>query len=276
MPGPEPVAQVAHPTSLEWKTSRIAAETLLLASKKVPRDVRLLLTGGGYISLSYPKTTLPCSSIRKADFLTKLHDWTLTQLSEVVDVVNRAPDHDFVIGVDVSVNGRGCGQFALCVSRHTRTLVPKRFPVNDEAKHLAGVDAVQPFPYRHVVNTRLGPTLILVCHDAQAYNHRNRASVQRAKRLTSRGRAIRELDCDRATPGLRWALNLVHWIEGKPNTRTFRTSYSQLRTASKGHMNVAGAFGYDRDGVALVGDLLDCMVALPSGHLPLTKVVIWH
>jgi hypothetical protein len=61
---------------------------------------------------------------------------------------------------------------------------PKRFPHDDEAKFLAGVDALYP----------VGRTLMLICHDAQAFNRRNRCSVAKAKQTTVRSRAIKELD----------------------------------------------------------------------------------
>src|SRR4029450_4072462 len=57
---------------------------------------------------------------------------------------------------------------------------------------------------------------------------------------TSRGRALRELDRARTTSGLTWVLNVVHWVRGEPNTRTFRISYNQLRTDFAGDVRVAG------------------------------------
>jgi len=204
----------------------VAADTLVAASRKVPHYVQLLVTGGGYISLDYPKTSLSDADLRRPEFLAKLHRWTLAQLSDVLRAIGEAPERDLVIGVDVLVNGLGSGQFALWVGRAGSALIPKRFPVGEEAKHLAGVDALRPGPYPRVINTRLGPTLVLVCHDAQAYNHRNRGAVRRALERTPRARAIGELDRARATSGLMWALNVVHWIEGEPNTRTFRISYN--------------------------------------------------
>ncbi len=271
IPGPGPVAQVAHPMSLRW-TKRVAVETLVAASEKVPHYVRLLVTGGGYISLDYPKVSLSDVELRQPNFLATLHAWTLAELADELGVIGRARDRDFVIGVDVSVNRPGPGQFALWVGRDGSALVPKRFPVDDEADCLAGVDAIRQGPYPRVVTTRLGPTLLLVCHDAQAYNRRNRGAVRRAIRLTSRGRAIRELDRARATSGLTWALNVVHWVRGESNTRTFRISYNQLRTDFAGDMRVAGAFGYTRVRPSAVPDLLDRMVA--PRDMRLTKVII--
>lgn len=152
-------------------------------------------------------------------------------------------------------------------------LVPKRFPVGEEARFLAGVDAQTPLPYPRVVTTLVGPTLLLVCHDAQAYNHRNRASVAQAHRATPRSRAIQELDEARKTPGLCWAFNAVHWINGEANTRTFRTSYKQLRDDFPGDVMVAAGIGYGDDVSSRdVPMILDRMVA-PCGML-LTKVVI--
>jgi hypothetical protein len=271
VPGSGPVAQVAHPISMKWNP-RVATDTLIAAAEKVPNDVVLLVTGGGYISLDYPKNWLSDADLRQPSFLATLHRWTLAEVSDVIRVIGEAPERDFVVGVDVSVNGPGPGQFALWVGRGGCALIPKRFPVGEEVKRLAGVDAPQPVPYPRIVNTRLRPTLLLVCHDAQAYNRRNRGAVLRARKSTSRGRAISELDQARATPGLKWALNVVHWIEGEPNTRTFRISYDQLRTDFTGAIHVAGGFGYGRVAVESVPGLLDRMVA-PRG-MTLTKVII--
>jgi hypothetical protein len=272
LPGEGPVAQVAHPISLRW-TPRVAAETLIAASAKVPNNVFLLVTGGGYISFDYPDARLSDGELRHTAFLATLHRWTLAQLSEVLGLIGDAPERDFVIGVDVSVSGRGSGQFALWVGRRDEyALVPKRFPAKEEAGHLAGVDAPQPGPYPRVVNTRLGPTLLLVCHDAQAYNRRNRGLVLKARKSTSRGRAISELDRARSSFGLTWALNLVHRIELASNTRTFGISYHQLRTDFVGDINVAGGIGYGRIAVEAIPELLDRMVA-PRGMI-LTKVIV--
>ena len=138
LPGPGPVAQVAHPMSLKWDP-QTAIDTLLAASQKVPGDVQLLVTGGGYIMLKYPKTSHSDADLRQPEFLAKLHGWTLDKLSGAPRAIGHAPERDLIIGIDVAVNGLGPGQFALWVGRGGSALVPKRFPVDDEADYLAGV-----------------------------------------------------------------------------------------------------------------------------------------
>ncbi len=243
----------------------------MAASEELPSHTRLIVTGGGYVTLEYPKSWLADTEIRRLEFLEELHAWTLSELAQVIDLLAK-PGRDIVMGVDVSVNRPGNGQFALYVGQENVALVPKRFPVDNEDHYLAGVGAVRAFPYPRVVETRIGPTLILVCHDAQAFNHRNRGTVARAAQPTNRSRAIPELDQARATPGLTWALNLVHWIDSPSNTKTFRTSYGQLRADFPGQVKVAGGFGYGDIPVASVHELLGRMTA-PRDML-LTKVVI--
>lgn len=273
IPGEGPVAQVAHPTTVRWEPEE-AMTVLLEAAVRLPEQDRLLVTGGGFISLTHPPVPLRDSELRKAEFLSKLHAWTLSQLSHVIRMAEGAR-HDMVVGVDVDVNGPGPGQFALWIGRGTAALIPKRFPAGDEALYLAGVEAPDTSPYPRVVDTQIGRTLILVCHDAQAYNHRNRANVKRARRPTARTRAIQELDAARKTPGLAWALNLIHWISGKHNTRTFRISYDQLKSDFPGDVSVAAGIGYE-DGLPVeqVPGILGELVR-PKGRT-LTKVILFR
>jgi hypothetical protein len=271
--GEGPVAQVGHPISLLW-TPKEAINTLLAAAAELPRNVRMLVTGGGYISLDYPRVVTNDAEIRQPEFLSKLHAWTLSALSDVILAVG-TPERDLVIGVDVSVNAGCSGQFALWIGQAGSALVPKRFPVGSEAKFLAGVDALHPGPYPRVVTTRVGRTLVLICHDAQAFNRRNRANVARAKQPTARMRAIQELHRERTTTDLEWALNVVHWIDGEPNTRTFHISYNQIRSDFPGAVSVAGGIGYG-DNVSKndVPALLDRLLA--PRDMALTKVVIYR
>ncbi len=270
-PGTGPVAQVAHPVELDW-TPRVAMDTLLAAVPKLPPSVHTLVTGGGFVSLVYPYAKRGTASVRQPNFLDDLHAWTMSELAGVIESSGK-PEVDLVVGVDVEVNDRGSGQFALWLGGAGMALVPKRFPVSEEVRYLAGVDALQPGPYQRVVNTRLGPTLLLVCHDVQAFNRRNRANVRRAKQVTVRARAIKELDRARATRGLAWGLNVVHWIEGESNTRTFHTSYGQFRSDFAGNTAIAGGIGYSSDvAPSDLPTLLDRMMA--PGTMSLPKIVI--
>lgn len=269
--GRGPVAQVAHPTSLKW-TAQTATATLIAASAALPGHTRLVLTGGGYIELAYPGAASSDAAGRQPEFLRELHKWALAELSPLVTSIQRSSKLDFVVGVDLFTKGSATGQFALWVGGGDPALVPKRYPVLDEATRLPGVDATQALGYPRVVHTALGPTLLLVCHDAQAYNRRNRGGVRQATHVTARARAIRELDAARSYPGLTWALNLVHWVAGEPNTRTFRISYRQIREDFGAPIQVAGAFGYERISAVSAAGLLELMTA-PT-LMDLTKVII--
>jgi hypothetical protein len=260
---------VAHPTDIGWGPSA-AIEHLLRAAAELPKETGVVLTGGGFIKLEYPHTGQSLRMIRQAAFLQQLGDWTERELDAALCAIARSKSgRDVVIGVDVFVNGMGSGQFAMWVGRSGRALVAKRFPVNGEDRYLAGFDSTSPLYCQRIVATAVGPTLLLVCHDAQAYNHRNRALVRNASWTTPRARALRELEPLRTTPGLAWALNLVHWVEGERNTRTFSTSYAQMRTdPPSGPPNVAGSFGYEPSmNVMAVAELLERMSS-PARNLP--------
>jgi hypothetical protein len=263
---------VAHPTDIGWTPSE-AIECLLRACAKLPKETRVVLTGGGFISLAYPHTGHTLRTVRQVAFLQQLGNWTEKELDAALYAIEQSKnDRDFVIGIDVFVNGMGSGQFALWIGPNGCALVAKRFPVNGEDRYLAGLDAPAPLLGQRIVPTAARPTLLLICHDAQAYNHRNCALVANASWTTPRARAIQELRPLRTTPGLAWALNLVHWVQGQANTRTFSTSYSQMRTdPPSGPQNVAGSFGYDSGmDVMAVAQLLEKMVS-PTRNLP--KVV---
>jgi hypothetical protein len=273
VPQPSSVGQVAHPVSIRW-SPRDAVTALVEATTQIPSTVGVLITGGGFIQLSYPQVSFGDRELRQTAFLSKLHAWTLSELTATAELA-KSSRCDLVIGVDVNLNGRGVGQFvAWFGSAGTGlALVPKRFPVGDEARFLAGVDARQPFPYPRVVTTQAGSALLLVCHDAQAYNHRNRANVARAKQITARSRAMQELHEARKSPGLVWALNAIHSIDRKASTRTFRTSYKQLRSDFPGDVSVAAGIGYGDDvSYNDVLAILDLLVDPPGTQL--TKVVI--
>lgn len=266
------VAQVGHPTSLQW-TPKLALRTLVRAAAKVPSSVELLIAGGGYVGLAYSRKQRSKAQLRQPAFLAALHAWTLEELSDLLDGLPN-PACDLLFGVDVDVCSRPSGQFVAWLGRTGLALVPKRYPVGAEVQFLAGVDSVHPSPFPSIVTTRLGPTLVLVCHDAQVFNHRNQANVARARQTTPRTSAVRELHGHAATRPLAWALNAVHWVNGESNTRTFRISYDQLRKDFNPELVVAAGIGYGNSvRPADVPLLLDRMVAPRTLSLP--KVIIF-
>jgi hypothetical protein len=158
IPGAGPVAQVAHPTDLGWTPSG-AIEQLLQAAAELPKETGVVLTGGGFITLTYPHAGQTPHMMRQAAFLQQLGDWTERELDAALSaIVQSKSNRDFVIGVDIFVNGMGSGQFALWVGPAGRALVAKRFPMNGEDRYLAGLDAASPLYDQRIVATAVGPT----------------------------------------------------------------------------------------------------------------------
>ncbi|MBA2435931.1 MAG: hypothetical protein H0V54_12780 [Chthoniobacterales bacterium] len=266
------VAQVAHPTSLRW-TATQALETLVRAASKLPESVELLIAGAGFISLAYGGKQESKSQMRQAEFLARLHDWTHATITNLLLSVP-ASNRELVFGIDVDVQGVRSGQFMAWVGRSGLVLIPKRYPSGAEDRFLAGVDAAHSSSYSRILDTNVGPTLMLVCHDAQVFNHRNQANVKRAKRVTARTRAAGELQ-RRVNRRITWGLNAVHEIKSQPNTLTFRNSYRQLRDDLQPDIRVCAGTGYDQKSVQphAVPALLDRMTAPPALSLP--KIIIF-
>lgn len=70
-----------------------------------------------------------------------------------------------------------------------------------------------------------------------------------------------QLQLDGEKPEL--ILNAVHWIDSLKNTRTFRTSLSQIVNDNSSVERAAAAFGYG-DGMRSAADLLDVFDGLKS------------
>jgi len=152
---------------------------------------------------------------------------------------------DYIIGIDVFADASTVGQFAVVIRQRGEPLVVwKSFPVTDEAKYLAGFGTPQGRCAPRIVQTTVGASLILVCHDAQAFNHRNVALVRKATRETPRLAAINEMQRQMQNQRPAWAFNLIHRIDRPENLRTFRTSYRQIRDDHDWSPCVVGSFGY--------------------------------
>lgn len=247
LPGEGEVAQVAHPCGLDttW-SARDAVDACSRIAQEVGEDVKLLLTGGGFITLDYPGPVPGKRILRTPEFLRELHAYTLGLLRDSAGGGGIA-GCDLVLGVDVRVGEYPAGQFAWYVGSSSDSLVPKRFPVGVEAEFLAGVDASTDVDYNRIVSSQVGNALLLVCHDAQAYNRRNRANVRRAKTDTPRMRAIGDLDAARGSKDLQWALDVIHWIDTPANAQTFHISLDQIRVDFPGEIRAAGSFGYGQE-----------------------------
>lgn len=267
------VGQVAHPVNAGWDPCE-AVEVLLAAATKLPDETRVVLTGGGFLTLNFLPTAVSRPVIRKGDFLEYLSGWTWEKLKTVIYSIEQNRDgRDFIIGVDVKVSSWHSGQFALWVGNAGKSLIAKRNPYAGEASYLAGVESDTPLHHgQRIIDTLAGPALVLICHDAQTFNHRNRGSVGTAQTETPRARAIREFDAARSTPNLAWALNLVHWIRDAKDTQTFRNSHSQMRKDFPRPVNVVASFGYDGSAQSQAMSLLRRMTS-PESDFP---KIIFH
>lgn len=114
VPEPGPVAQVAHPVSARW-LPRDALAVLAEVAAQVPSTVKVLVTGGGFIQLQYPRVNADDCELRQPTFLSRLHTWVSTELMGMAQLV-KSSRCELIIGVDVDVNNRGVGQFR-CLSR---------------------------------------------------------------------------------------------------------------------------------------------------------------
>lgn len=245
------IAQVAHRRTRPFDT-QTAATVLSKVSSKLPDKTRIVITGGGFVSLEYPRTSVPHPTRREQKFLDHLRSWTLKKVAPLVSALQKTQKREFLVGVDVLVGGEGSGQFGLWVGESGPILVSKRLPVEKESVYLAGVDTSQTTNGPRVVESSIGRVMILVCHDAQAFNHLTKHRVQRAQTLTPRGRAIRELERIAEEEKPEWAFNLIHSVRKDGSVTKFRTSFKQIHTDCDSHPSVLGAFGYGfgKQGVA--------------------------
>lgn len=241
---PALVAQIAHPSSWIIDTTT-AEEVLTQVSADLHPSVRVIVTGGGFLTLEYPRVGVSPRVRRRPDFLDELRAWTHAQVVSLAGALRETSDREFLIGVDVRVEEQGSGQFGLWVGRDETVLVSKRFPVGHEEEYLAGVDTTEDTSGPRIVRSSLGRVMILVCHDAQAFNHRNLANVGRAQRTTRRSRAAAEIARHIETNRPSWVFDLIHWIGGDANLRTFRTSFKQIHEDRVFGPIVVGAFGYE-------------------------------
>ncbi len=243
-----------------------AAERILLdIDKRCGDDVKLILTGAAFIWLPCPKTSDDGAWLRSKAGLDKLTELVRAATQELVKALASKGSRDFVVGVDLYVGeDEDChaGQFAVVV-RHgvpDGQIISKALPVGGEAGYLAGFGTSHGRAVPHVVETALGRTLVLVCHDAQAFNRLTWARIQNAHGVTSRAKAVRSLRRQSRDGGVDYAVNLIHWVEREPNLRTFRVSQKQLRTDHHPAAVGVGAFGFD-------GALGDDQIAAWAGSI---------
>lgn len=241
-----PVAQLLHPFWLARDDIVSMGYVLQLLDERLSSsapEVRLVVSGGGLIQINHNRR---CSykTWRSEEALEELVDLVRERMRSVANALEESK-RDFVIGVDVlDAIDTPVGQFAVLVTGgEIETIAWKSFPVGGESKWLAGFGTVKGRNSPRIVSTALGKTLLLVCHDSQAYNHRNRALILRAHRSTLRTKVINSMTELIKAEKPEWALNLIHQIDKEQSIKTFRTSYTQIHS-DYGVPGILGAFGY--------------------------------
>ncbi len=237
------IAQVAHRRTRPFDPMT-AAKVLTALSQELSPSVALIVTGGGFVTLKYDVTGLTYGARRNDEFLAKLRAWTEGQLKGLVKSLHEVKGREFLVGVDVLVDGDGSGQFGLWIGPNGKTLVSKRFPVGNESAYLAGVDTELDPSGPRVVASEVGASMVLVCHDAQAFNHLTEARVNRADWLTPRKRGMNELRGTASTQKPTWMFDLIHTVSNSGNLKTFKTSFKQIHADCPSKPSVVGAFGY--------------------------------
>ena len=178
-----PIAQLLHPCWVSRNVSQVLP-FLKEIDNKLNKDIKLVLSGGGLIE------------IIKSSKEIKIEDWNSEEMLETLVLLvqkelqpipnfTKKNNREYIIGVDVAIKNSkeyyGVGQFAVVFSGGLQSIVWKSYPVEDEHKWLAGFGTNGGRNSRRIVSTSLGKGIVLVCHDSQAYNHRNRTNVRRTK-----------------------------------------------------------------------------------------------
>jgi hypothetical protein len=208
-------------------------------------ESKLILTGGGYIQISERDSGL---NVRKNRLSTFTHVYS--QAMKIADRINEYTSgikRNLVLGLDLIINDLGVGQFGISISNGKNLgVVWKSYPAMDEWKWLAGFGMKEGREVTRYVEFDIGTSLILVCHDAQAFNHRNQALVAQASRRTPRLEVMEHMDRDVLDKQPDWAFNLVHFIGKQGSTRTFSNSYKQLGSDYPKRIRSVGSFGYSK------------------------------
>lgn len=255
--GESQIAQLLHPVCIARDDVDRMADLLhqvdSLLDSSAP-GVRLVLTGGGFLEFLLDESRTS-RRWRSEDTLEDLAQRCLISLAPAFDSLSLSP-RDYVIGVDFVSGDYGVGQFAVLVRSGTHpTITWKSYPVDSEGNTLAGFGTPKGRSAPRIAKTALGTTLLLVCHDAQAFNHRNRALVGRAKKPSARTLIMNEVTLQMDAQQPAWALNLVHFIEKLSSISTFHKSYKQIQQDNAWRPKVVGSFGYDKVVIDSLGEL---------------------
>lgn len=270
-----PVAQMLHQfwiarndISLMSNALRMVDDQLFLLTS----GVRLVVSGGGFIEIFHTKTYSP-KTWKSEKILDELTDVVRARM-QLVATALKDSERDYVIGVDVfDMQKTGGGQFAVFLSAgEISTIAWKSYPFGkEESKWLAGFGTDKGRNSPRIVSSALGKAMLLVCHDSQAYNHRNSASVSRAYSPTHRQHVINGMVKMIKAEKPEWAFSLIHQIDKELSIRTFRNSYSQIHQDYRVPA-VVGAFGYGRN-VQTILEWLAHKAQFPDGKAGVVAIL---
>ncbi len=180
-----PVARILHPRYCNHDVN--AVSRLLRHADSVLGDAyKLVLSGGGLITMDADQDVpviTPTRGEPMLDYLLASADTIIQSIRTMTPALNR----DYIIGLDLIVRSRKRGQFALFLDQSGKDhVVWKGYPYGGEDRWLAGFGTDMGRQSPRTLQTNLGKTGILVCHDAQTFNRKNRAAVMNTTRTTDR------------------------------------------------------------------------------------------
>lgn len=242
-----PVAQLLYPHWMARDDASFMGDILANVEHQCVTnadDVRVVVTGGGFMEIRSGAST------RNSYWRTeKGLDTALSHVEKAASILADAikgSQRDYVIGIDVLVGEHGVGQFAVVITRNGGTsTIWKSYPVGDEARFLAGFGTPKGRGSPRIITTAIGSSLILVCHDAQAFNRRHFALVNKTSSSTPRKLAMDKMRSQMHLEQPTHAFSLIHNIGKLESLKTFSTSYKQICKDHNWKPTVVGAFGYD-------------------------------
>lgn len=268
-----PVAQLLHPLWIVRDDILVMGNILTTIDKELSMltELRLVVSGGGFIEINLNEH-FTRKAWKSEDTLAKLTNLVSERVKPVAEML-RGSARDYVIGVDVfDKNGIGGGQFAaVLIGGEIKAIAWKSYPVLEEQNWLAGFGTSKGRQSPRVVSTSLDTTMVLICHDAQAYNHRNLALVSRAQSPTHRAHVIREMNRVMNGSAPQLVLNLIHQIEKEGSLKSFKNSYKQIHEDYRHGPTVVGSFGYGQK--VRTPELLADVAQYPKGTANVTIII---
>lgn len=237
------IAQLLHPYSASRDAGQVAP-LLRIINNKLGKEVKLVISGGGLVEITKSSEEIGIKDKKSEEMLNELIKIVEKEIEPISTLMEKF-DRDYIIGVDVIIDDEPVGQFAVVYSKEKQRIIWKSYPIGNEDQKLAGFGTSDGRNSPRIVSTSIGKGIILVCHDSQAYNHRNRANVSRAKHPTPRKMVMDKMDDQMDDHKPEWAFNLIHWVDERGDLTTFNTSYKQIYNDIPWHPNVIGAFGYE-------------------------------